>query len=430
MAESDAPFDRWHKKYPKPGDMPCKCGTKKSPLYASTDHGRGQQWQARYTDPNGKVRRPAFDTWQGAREHLDEVRVQIRNGSWVNPDLGNETVEFYAQEFLERRRKKNKNKNTTDTYDTHIRVHIIPFLGKYIARTLRRKHSMALVDYLIDQPTVGSVYGVQIFKTWRILVNYMIDEDVPLPANVVSRVELPEVDGRVKVSLSAEQVARLATAMREVEPRFEIFVWIAACAGLREGEAIGLRKTSIDWSEGLLYIEEQRQSGKSAKLKTKASAATLPVDAFLIDRLRKHIERFPQFAPVSHRAEGDHAAPRLGSASGRETDRHQPVRAYRFRAETSTRSGVPPSGWPGCRRRRGSMTSSTSTRLSLARRVSTTRRRFRLSAGMQGSLRHGRPTPTRRGLWRAWPSRPSAGCLSHWTRPGNKRPDDESEKGT
>ncbi|MFG3012266.1 tyrosine-type recombinase/integrase [Streptomyces cinerochromogenes] len=42
MAESDAPFDRWHKKYPKPGDKPCKCGTRKNPLYPSADHGRGQ----------------------------------------------------------------------------------------------------------------------------------------------------------------------------------------------------------------------------------------------------------------------------------------------------------------------------------------------------------------------------------------------------
>ncbi|MGW4171829.1 site-specific integrase [Streptomyces chartreusis] len=305
MAESDAPFDRWHKKYPKQGDVPCKCGTKRNPLYPSADHGRGQQWQARYTDPNGKTRRPAFDTWQAARDHLDEVRVQIRNGSWVDPDLGNETVEFYANQFLERRRKRNKNKNTTDTYDTHIRVHIIPFLGKHIAKTLRRKHSMALVDYLIDQPTVGGIYGVQIFKTWRILVNYMIDEDVPLPANIVSRIELPDVEERVKVSLSPEQVNRLAAAMRQVEPRFEVFVWIAACAGLREGEAIGLKKTSVEWSEGLLYVEEQRQGGKATKLKTKASAATLPVDAFLIEKLKEHIECFPQLAPVSRRTERD-----------------------------------------------------------------------------------------------------------------------------
>jgi integrase len=133
----------------------------------------------------------------------------------------------------------------------------------------------------------------------------MIDADVPLPANIVSRIELPEVDERVTVSLNSKDVGLLAAAMREVEPRLEVLVWIAACAGLREGEAFGLRKSAVAWSENLLYIEEQRQGGRAAKLKTKASAATLPVDHFLIERLAEHVERFPQVAPVSRRTERD-----------------------------------------------------------------------------------------------------------------------------
>jgi hypothetical protein len=108
MAESDAPFDRWHKSYPKARDRPCRCGTKKNPLYPSADHGRGQRWQARYTDPTGKQRRPAFDIWQDAKEHLEDTRVAIRNHTWVDPDIGTEKVWFYAKQFIERRRKKRR----------------------------------------------------------------------------------------------------------------------------------------------------------------------------------------------------------------------------------------------------------------------------------------------------------------------------------
>ncbi|WP_445517321.1 tyrosine-type recombinase/integrase [Streptomyces sp. NEAU-174] len=304
MAESDAPFDRWHKRYPKQGDVPCKCGTKKNPLYPSADHGRGQQWQARYTDPGGKPRRPSFDIWQEARDHLDEVRVAIRNGTWVDPDIGNEKVEAFADQLIEGRKKRNKNENTTDTYATHLRVHIVPFMGNRIAKTLKRRDTTALVDHLIDKPGVESAhYVVQIFKTWRILVNYMIDADVPLPANIVSRIELPEVEDRVKVSLSPEQVGDLARAMREVEPRYEILVWIAACAGLREGEAFGLKETSVGWLQDVLYVEEQRQRRRAAKLKTKASRATLPVDHFLIELLARHLSCFRGPAPVSKRGQ-------------------------------------------------------------------------------------------------------------------------------
>lgn len=305
MRESDAPFDRWHKRYPKPerGDTPCKCGTKRAPLYPSADHGRGQQWQARYTDPTGKPRRPMFDVWQEARDHLDEVRVAIRKDSWEDPDAGKVKVAFYAEEMIQRRKSKEKNERTTEAYESHLRNHIIPFAGRRMARTLKRRDTMALVDHLIEKPGIGSTYTVQIFKTWRILMNYMVDADVPLPANIVSRIELPEIDERVKVVLSPEQVGALAVAMRKVEARYEALVWIAACAGFREGEAFGLRDTDVAWDEDLLYIQEQRQRGKAVKLKTKKSQATLPVDRFLMERLAEHVARHPRLVSVSARTE-------------------------------------------------------------------------------------------------------------------------------
>ncbi len=304
MEESDEPFDRWHKKYPKPGDVPCRCGTKKNPLYPSADHGRGKQWQARYTDPAGKPRRPLFDSWEKARDALEQARVEMRSGEWVDPDLGNEKVAFYADQFIERRRAKKKNERTTDTYESHIRNHIKPFVKKRSAKTLKRRDTMNFIDHLIEKPGLDSSSSVVgVFKTWRILMNYMIDADVPLPANICSRIELPEVEDRVKVALSPENVAALASAMREVEPRYEVLVWIAACAGLREGEAFGLLDTSVEWGQDRIYLVEQRQRGKAVKLKTKQSYATLPVDHFLIERLVEHKELFPRVAKVTARSE-------------------------------------------------------------------------------------------------------------------------------
>jgi integrase len=91
--------------------------------------------------------------------------------------------------------------------------------------------------------------------------------------------------------------------MREIEPRLEILVWIGACAGLREGEAFGLTRHAVSWDQDLLYVKEQRQKGRSVKLKTRASKATLPVDHFLIMRLKEHIETYPQAAPVRAKTE-------------------------------------------------------------------------------------------------------------------------------
>ncbi|MGW4490404.1 tyrosine-type recombinase/integrase [Streptomyces sp. NPDC004376] len=304
MAESDAPFDRWHKKYPKPGDVPCRCGTKKNPLYPSADHGRGLQWQARYTDPDGKPRRPTFDTWEKARDHLDKIRTALRNNSWVDPEPGRKTVAFYADELIARRKKLEKNFNTTKNYASHFRLHIKPFAGNRPSQTLTRRDTVAFVDYLLDQPGLHEPSSVvTVFTTWRILMNYMIDADVPLPANICARIELPEVHPRVSIALTPAQVADLAAAMREVAPRLEILVWIGACAGLRRGEAFGLTREAVNWDQDLLYVKEQRQHGKAVKLKTRTSYATLPVDHFLIVRLEEHVESFPQLAPVRAKTE-------------------------------------------------------------------------------------------------------------------------------
>lgn len=134
-------------------------------------------------------------------------------------------------------------------------------------------------------------------------MHYMLDEEVPLPANIVARIDLPDVTPRVKVALSPAQVAAVAAAMQKVAPRYEVLIWLGAGAGLRQGEAFGLKRPQVAWRHDLLHIEEQRQRGKAVRLKTKASYATLPVDHFLIERLAQHVSQFSEPEPISPSAE-------------------------------------------------------------------------------------------------------------------------------
>ncbi|MCF1594807.1 tyrosine-type recombinase/integrase [Streptomyces muensis] len=91
--------------------------------------------------------------------------------------------------------------------------------------------------------------------------------------------------------------------MRTVAPRYEVLIRLGACAGLRQGEAFGLKRSQVAWKHDLLHIEEQRQRGKAVRLKTKASYATLPVDHYLIERLAHHVSRFSEPEPVSPAAQ-------------------------------------------------------------------------------------------------------------------------------
>ncbi|MCX5601216.1 site-specific integrase [Streptomyces phaeochromogenes] len=213
--------------------------------------------------------------------------------------------------MIERKKKRNKRFNTVKSYESNVRNHILPFTGSRPAASLRRRDSAAFIDYLLEKPGLRSPRSViQVFKTWRILMHFILDEDVPLPANIVARIELPEVDTCSKAALTPEEVAAAATAMREIEPRYEVLVWLGACAGLRTGEALGLTRACVGWAEDHLLVQEQRQRGKAAPLKTKSSYATLPVDHFLIERLTAHVSRFSGLRPAYRDAARGHGAPR------------------------------------------------------------------------------------------------------------------------
>ncbi|MGW2045893.1 tyrosine-type recombinase/integrase [Streptomyces sp. NPDC001858] len=305
MMRSALPFDRWHKAHPKPhrGDVPCKCGTRNHPLYPSSDHGRGLRWQARYVDHLGQERRVSFGEWNEAHAHLNEVSPHSNKERRGNRAYAACDVSFYSAQMIKRKKERNKRQNTVIAYEGHLRNHILPFVGSRPAASLRRCDSTAFVDHLLSTPSLRSPRSVvQVFKTWRLLMHYLQDEDVPLPSNIVSRVELPEIDRCIEVALRPEQVAAAAAAIRQVEPRLEIAVWLGACAGLRRGEVLGLKWNHIDWSRNFLYIKEQQQHGRTAPLKTKSSSATLPVDPFLIRQLTKHKEKFdpPGTDPGSH----------------------------------------------------------------------------------------------------------------------------------
>ncbi|MFD7477704.1 tyrosine recombinase XerC [Streptomyces sp. NPDC059837] len=249
------------------------------------------RWQARHIDQFGKEHRSSFDTWQEALDRLSKAADQSPRATTSRSP--GKRVTFYAAQMIERKRKRNKRESTITTYEGHIRNHIAPFIGDRAAGSLRRADSTAFVDHLLGKPSLRSPRTVVgIFKTWRILMHYMVDEDVALPANIVSRIELPEVAACDEVALTPGQVAAVAAAIRKIEPRYEVLVWLAACAGLRASEAFALSHTHVGWLEDRICIQEQLQRGKAAPLKTKASYATLPVDHFLIEQLHAHTRRF------------------------------------------------------------------------------------------------------------------------------------------
>lgn len=119
-------------------------------------------------------------------------------------------------------------------------------------------------------------------------------DDGLIAANPCVRVPLPRVEQRVIEPLPGASVVALAQAM---PPRYAITVWLAAGAGLREGETLGLTAARVDFLRRRLHIEEQMQSVNGGKpalvpLKTKASRRVVPVDDVVLEAVSGHIQRW------------------------------------------------------------------------------------------------------------------------------------------
>ena len=120
---------------------------------------------------------------------------------------------------------------------------------------LRRPDCTAFVAALTAKPlapsTVHTVYAVL-----RSLMQSAVQDQL-IPANPCSRVPLPRLDKRVVVPLPADAVSALAAAM---PARYELAVWLAAGAGLREGEALGLTVPRVEFLARRLAVVEQMQN--------------------------------------------------------------------------------------------------------------------------------------------------------------------------
>jgi hypothetical protein len=87
------------------------------------------RYQARYPGPDGKDR-PAPDTFASktdAEVWLTRKEVEIRDGEWIDPDLGKVLFEVYAARLV---RDQVLRPRTDELYRGLLRNHLLPTFGK------------------------------------------------------------------------------------------------------------------------------------------------------------------------------------------------------------------------------------------------------------------------------------------------------------
>lgn len=224
-------------------------------VYRSADG----KWHARVTmgvDPaTGKTIRRHVQraTRREAWEALETLRDQAKRGAGTAVSPKRLTVAAWLDEWLAAI-VVSVRPRTWATYESLMRNHVVPSLGSIVLDRV----TVTDVNRVIARvaATSSSMVADNTRRTLRVALGAAVDRGL-LVVNPVDRSVKPKVDTHTPPALKNDQIRRLIALVGQDRNAAR---WIVALfCGLRQGEALGLRWTDIDWAEGTIRVSRQVQ---------------------------------------------------------------------------------------------------------------------------------------------------------------------------
>ena len=248
----------------------------------SGQHGRGSRWRARYVDNDGREHTKQFPVKATAQRWLDQQTSKIVQGKHVSARDAKTTVEQWCEQWFEG--YKGHRPNSVSSARTMIGM----INREFGELTLADVRPSQVKSWCARLKTDG--YAVSTISRTHSLLKQIFEDavfDGLLGANPCSKRTSPPAPKQKPFCVSTEQVWALHDAMPE---RMRVAILLGAFAGLRIGEACGLRVSDVDFMRGIVHPKQQ---WGGAPLKNEASNAPVPVGQDLALMLAKSVEKFP-----------------------------------------------------------------------------------------------------------------------------------------
>jgi integrase len=226
----------------------------------------GVVYRADWRDASGVRIRKDFRLQADAETFEREQRLQAKGTAAGGPAACDPkiTLAEYAQRWLSVREAQGIDRNTIVRQEVAIRRHIVPRLGSVKVRALTRTAVRSFLLAKLSEQTLSRGSVKQVFATVSALLSEATEERL-VTSNVVaglwrtlSKGKAGRKNETTKVkALDAEQAAAFLTVARETEPRFYPCLATMTYAGLRPGEALGVRADRIDFAKRTLLVDGQ-----------------------------------------------------------------------------------------------------------------------------------------------------------------------------
>ncbi|MGC9668518.1 tyrosine-type recombinase/integrase [Planosporangium sp. 12N6] len=247
---------------------------------------RSSAFRVRLRLPDGTVITDSvYEKKIEAQLRAQEIDIELARETFVDPRDGRislaEWVELWAASHQ-------AGPATWSAYRSHLRLHILPRLGRLQLVAIRRHHVKTLVLELRKRLAPRSTADV---VTVLSMVLQEAVEDRRIPFNPCRGVRVTTTGRPERPHASTEQVAAIAARMRR--PIDALMVVTAAYTGMRWGELAGLDRANVDLDTGVISVHPEvgalHEVGSSLFLgppKTADSVRDIDLPPFLVDRLR------------------------------------------------------------------------------------------------------------------------------------------------
>ena len=248
------------------------------------------RWEARYTihTSAGPKRRTLYGrTRQEVAGKLAHALSDRAQG--LTFDAGSLKVSEYLDHWLPDIHGTVRQR-TWERYESIVRVHIKPTLGRIKLKALTPTHVRGLyrekLEAGLSRRTVQYVHTT-LHKALKDAV-----ADGLVPRNVTEGIKPPRPKKKEITPLNPEQArAFLATAQGD---RFEALYVLAVHCGLREGELLGLRWDDLDLETGTLQVRRtlsETRKGPVFELPKNGKGRSIKLTKSASEALRGHLER-------------------------------------------------------------------------------------------------------------------------------------------
>src|SRR5215469_1899155 len=239
------------------------------------------RWMARIR-VDGREYTRTFDRKIDAQRWADGEKAKLAMGTWTDPKTAQTTVADWCDDWL--RRYRTRRPNTVRTARTHV-ARIKAEFGRYRLAAVRPSMVDDWMARLADEGRARS-YRNQLHRRLSQIMNDAVHDGI-IPRSPCSRRTSPG-EGKTRAYVATtRQVWRLHDAFPD---HLKVAILLGAFAGLRVGEACGLRPEDVDFAAEMI---RPRVQYPAEPLKTEISQTAVPAPREVMDVIAEHMLQYP-----------------------------------------------------------------------------------------------------------------------------------------